>query len=144
MVNENESIGFLTVAVKTANGALPIENASVVIYGHSELDENSVPLENPSDVIYSLKTNRNGLTERVALQTKPKELSEVPGNLYPYLSYNIFVTADGYYDSSYINVPIFQGINSLQPVNLIPLSEFSSPQDIVPNNGRSYNEKNNV
>ncbi|MBQ7907524.1 MAG: hypothetical protein IJ309_06070 [Clostridia bacterium] len=143
MVYNDESIGFLTVAVKTANGALPIENASVAIYGHSELDENDIPNQNPSDVIYSLRTDRNGLTEKVALKTKPKELSEVPGNEFPYLGYNIFISADGYYDSAYVNVPIFQGVTSIQPVNLIPLSEFSAPNDIVPNDGRSYNENTN-
>ncbi len=140
MNQENESIGFLIVNVKTANGALPVENAQVTVYGASELDANGAPTLSDSDVIYTLTTDRNGKTQKVALTTKDKNLSLTPDTKVPYESYNIFVTADGYYDSSYINVPIFQGITALQGVNLIPLSEFASPNDYIPNSQRRYNE----
>ncbi|MBQ7789012.1 MAG: hypothetical protein IJ398_05100 [Clostridia bacterium] len=135
MNNENDSVGFLIVSVNTANGALPVEGATVTVYGGNEAK---------SDVIYSLKTDESGRTEKVVLSTKSKELSTEPGNIAPFKSYNIEVSAPGYYDNNYINVPIFQGITSLQGVSLIPLSEFSAPNDYIPNSGRRYFETPNT
>lgn len=135
---QNESLGFLIVNVNTANGALPIEGARVTVYGANP-DKNGEPfLDN--NIVYTLKTNRNGKTEKVALETKSKELSMSPNNPFPYESYNITVTADGFYDASYLNVPVFQGITSLQGVSLIPLSEFSAPTDYIPNSQRQFKE----
>ena len=65
MNSENDFIGFLTTIVTTANGALPIKDATITIY---KRDENE-PF-NSSDVIYSLKTDLSGRTEKVALHTK--------------------------------------------------------------------------
>ena len=87
-----------------------------------------------------IKTDKNGKTEKVALQTKSKDLSLSSQNPFPYDSYNITVTSDGYYDSSYLGVPIFQGITSIQNASLIPLSEFASPNDYIPNSQRQYKE----
>ena len=135
MNSENDFIGFLTTIVTTANGALPIKDATITIY---KRDENE-PF-NSSDVIYSLKTDLSGRTEKVALHTKSKDLSTAPNNPIPYLSYDIYVNAEGYYDAAFLNVPIFQGVSSLQNAHLIPLSEFSTPDDFVPNEGR-YNQE---
>lgn len=142
MNTQNESIGFLIVNVNTANGALPVEDAMVTIYSSnmSSGSEENQFLE--SNIIYTLKTNKSGKTEKVALQTKSKNLSLSPMTPIPYDSYNITITADGFYDSSYLGVPIFQGITSLQNVSLIPLSEFASPNDYIPNSQRQYKESN--
>lgn len=136
MNGENDYIGYLTTIVTTANGALPISNARVTIYNRGTADNPS----EASDVIYTLTTDNSGKTEKVALNTKSRALSTVADNPLPFLSYDIYVTADGYYDASFLNVPIFQGIASLQNAYLIPLSEFSSPDDFVPNEGRYYSE----
>ncbi len=128
MENLTDDIGFLAVTVRTSNGAIPIENAKVSIY---ENYENGGANSN-GHLIYSLRTNNFGQTEKVALPTKSTSLSLAPGNLRPFTSYNVFVSSEGYFDSDVINVPIFQGITSLQPINLIPVSEFASPADDVP------------
>ena len=143
MNNSNEEIGFLVVNVKTANGALPIENANVTIFANETPKENTGAALIDSDVIYNLKTDISGKTPKVALNTKSKSLSQSPENLFPYLTYNIYVTKDGYYDSTYLNVPIFQGVTSLQEADLIPLSEFASPTDPIPNSARQYKESMN-
>ena len=135
-----ESIGFLQVAVKTANGALPVENARVNIYEYYQGEERN----NGSNIIYSLITDESGNTPKVALKTKNKELSMSPGNEYPFSSYNIFVSSDGYYNSSYINVPVFQGITAIQPVNLIPLIEYAEPTDDYPSSQRRFLETPNT
>ena len=133
---ENDVVGFLTVIVRTANGALPIENAQVTIYDYGNGDS----VVSNSDIIYVLSTDNSGRTQKVVLNTKSKDVSLAPKNQVPFKGYNINVTKEGYYDSSYVNVPIYQGVTSLQFVNLIPLSEYSSPTDAIPNDGRVYVE----
>ena len=142
-MNNSDEIGFLVVSVKTANGALPIEGASVTIYAYEKENEKNGSSTLKNDVIYNLKTDLNGKTPKIALKTKSKSLSNNPENVFPYQTYNAYVTKDGYYDSTYINIPIFQGITSLQEADLIPLSEFASPTDPIPNSSRQYKESMN-
>ncbi len=123
---ETEAIGFLVVQTLTANGALPVENALVYVY---EYEENG---ESDGNAIYTQKTDSSGRTDKLALKAVRKELSLTPENKHPYTTYNVVVSADGYYGSEKINIPVFQGITSIQQVNLIPLSEFSDPYDANP------------
>ncbi|MBO5313060.1 MAG: hypothetical protein J6B29_03745 [Clostridia bacterium] len=141
MQYENDTIGFLQVNVKTANGALPVENARVSIYQYSPTDDGG-----NGDLIYSLETNSQGRAPRVALPAKSRELSMSPSDngVIPYTTYNVLVSGDGFYDSSYINVPIFQNITAIQPVELIPLLEFAKPNDDFPNASRRFAETPNT
>ena len=125
----DNSLGFLTVSVKTANGAIALNDAIVNVYEFKE-DENGSASN--GYLLYSMRTNSVGQTEKIALPTKSASLSEVPGNIKPYISYNVFASKEGYFDSDVINVPIFEGITSIQPINLIPLSEYSNPTDFTP------------
>ena len=120
--NSIESIGFLTTEVRTANGAIPLENALVYVYSTG----------NENDVLYSLRTNSAGQTPKIALATKSKDLSLVPGNFEPFSLYNVTVTADGYYSASRSRVPMFEGVNSILPFDLVPLSENSNPESFEP------------
>ena len=141
MNRQTEDFGFLSVNVKTANGALPLENALVTVYSSPPPSRDNEPSLKDTDVIFTLRTDESGKAERVALATKPIALSQTPNEEFPNLTYNILVTRDGYYDNTYLNVPIFEGITSIQEVFLIPLSEFSSPTDPIPNSSRQYQEK---
>ena len=111
-------VGYLTVRVSTAGGAIPLENAAVNIRGGNIED---------SSVIYSLTTNRDGLTPTVSLPTPPREASEAPQFTDPiYAVYNVDVYAGGYVPAFFNNVPIFSGINSVQPAVLVPEVENST------------------
>lgn len=121
MDRSTENIGFMIVEVKTANGAIPIEGARIYIYP-----------SDGGDVLYSLSTNSSGKSERVALNAVSKELSLVPGNPVPYTTYNVTVTAPGYYSASKSNSPVFEGVTSILPFDLIPLSENSNPESFEP------------
>ena len=133
MENLADTIGFLTITVRTANGALPIEGALVNIYENRETQNGNGDITNANGhLIYSMRTNSSGQTEKVALPTKDKSLSQVPGNVRPFMSYNVFASKEGYFDSDVINVPVFQGITSVQPINIIPLSEYSNPNSFNP------------
>ena len=135
----NESVGFLQIVAKTANGALPVENAQVNIYEYFPNSESK-----DGELIYSLLTGSDGRTEKVALGAKSKDLSTSPGNEFPFSVYNLAVAKNGYYTNRYINVPIFQGVSAIQPVELIPLMEFSDENDDLPNASRRFVETPNT
>ncbi|MBQ8162990.1 MAG: hypothetical protein IJZ93_01295 [Clostridia bacterium] len=132
----NENIGFLIIEAKTANGALPVEGALVYIF--PTLEEGERFPENMSGVLYSLRTDDSGKTEKIALNTKPRSLSMSPSNETPYLTYNAYITADGYFDTYKMNIPIFQGITSIQTADMIPLSEYANPDSWAPDTAERY------
>ncbi len=114
------SQGYLTVRVSTANGAIPLEGASVNIRGGNVDD---------SSVIYALTTNSDGLTPTVALSAPPRSSSLTPyENTPPYATYNIDVYAEGYEPVLFNNVPVFSGINSVQPA-ILQISPFKTSQE---------------
>ena len=136
---DNGSIGFLQVAVKTANGALPVQNANVSIYSYSNGEENG-------NILYSLTTDTDGKTGKVALDAKSKSLSMTPieNGVIPFTTYNIKVNAEGFYENSYINAPVFEGITSIQPVELIPVLENSGTGDDYPSSSTRFVEVPNT
>ena len=62
---ELNSYGYLIVKVSTASGAIPIENASVIVQGKDD---------NNQEILLSFLTNRDGITPRIMLPAPPKEL----------------------------------------------------------------------
>lgn len=106
--------GVLVVAVTSAGGALPVEGALVTVRGADKDD---------AGVFGAVYTGRDGKTPNIVLPTAPASQSASPGILQPYAAYNIEVNKAGYYPQSYLGVPIFAGNTSIQPVNLIALSE---------------------
>ena len=104
--------GYLVVRVATASGAIPLKGARVTVRGGEP--ENS-------EFYYSSYTGASGLTEKISLPAPRKILSESPGpSERPYSLYSIDVFYDGYKDAFFVNVPIFDTITSIQPVNMIP------------------------
>ncbi len=114
--------GYLRVVVRKARETLPIEGALVQIYGSDPEGDNT-------DVLYSLVTDEDGLTEVVELSAPPASLSMTPGDPAPYGVYNITVQKDGYGRVENVGAPVFDGVLSTQPVQLIPLSEFLAGEE---------------
>jgi len=113
-----DSVGYMIVRVTTARGAIPLEGATVTVsdYLGEEIKERG-------NAIYTLTTNSSGLTDKFSLPAPPRELSMTPGNGKSYLTYNIAVAKDGYYQQNYINAPVFEGITSIQNADMIPISD---------------------
>ena len=131
---ESTSNGFLIVKVSTASGAIPIENAVVIIQGKDE---------NNQDILLSLLTDRDGLTPRVMLPAPNRELSESPfPPSKPYSVYNLDVFKEGYYPQHYNGVPIFQNITAVQNARIVPVSEFDA-QTPYTNEGEIFDEYEN-
>ena len=73
-----------------------------------------------------LTTDMSGKTERLELPAPSRELSESPGNIKPYATYTISAEKDGYYPVTNTGVPVFSGITSIQPIEMLPLAEYDS------------------
>ena len=112
--DDSRGLGYMIVRVTTARGAIPLENAAVTVRGNESANEN---------VLYSLSTNSDGLTERISLPAPPKSNSETPNAQKPYATYSVDVFADGYVPLHLSNVPVFSSIISIQPAIMIPLIE---------------------
>ena len=103
--------GFIIVSVRTARGAIPIEGAMVTIT--SDTDE----------VISVEFTNSSGMTPRLMVKAPPKMLSQTPETGHPYAEYTVRTDKVGYFSVYDINMAVYAGITSIQPVELIPLPE---------------------
>lgn len=118
-MNDQSGTGWLQVRVVEANGAFGIEDAQVLVFGFNEDGGDT-------GVIYSLRTDSSGLAPKVALSAPPKSRSLTPADDgVPYASYHIKVSKEGYNSVEITNVPVFEGVTSLQRVNLVPEKMFS-------------------
>ena len=105
--------------MRTADGVLPLRDAQVLIYGAD-------PENDSTGVLYSLRTDGDGITPVVELPAPPRALSMTPGNPSSFARYNVTVHREGYGSVQNIGVPVFSGVVSTQPVTLVPLSEFET------------------
>ena len=111
---EKSSVGYIRVRVTNSGGDFPVEGAIVTITDYNK--ENG-------PVLYSLRTDSSGLTRTVTVPTVPSSDSQKPGVEDHYALYNIRVAKENYYSAESIGVPVFEGIVSLQPFRLQPMSE---------------------
>ena len=119
-MNNDTEKGYLKIIVTEAGGTIPIKGALVVITEYGDDDGES------GNVLYSLTTDESGYTPTVALDAPVKSESMMPGAYQPYALYNINVVFDRYYPVESVGVPVFAGVTSIQPINLLPLSEMAS------------------
>ena len=115
-----EKSGTLIINASSAGGALPSSGTLVRILGGEE--ENR-------DVRFSLVTDIDGISERITLPAPSRELSLSPGASEPsYALYNIEISAPGFYTKRILNVAVFDGEETVQPVNMIPLALHNDNQ----------------
>ena len=96
------TVGYLLVSVRTADGAL------VRVYDSEGM------------LLYDGVTNQDGYTEEIEVITPPKENSLAFGRDNPYTTVSIFVEKEGFYDARYLNVQIFPYVVTIQQTNLQP------------------------
>ena len=118
-------IAPLRVWVTTARQAIPIEGARVVITKEGGGENQLVKI---------LTTNQDGSTATVDLPAVPAEYSQKPGYPHPYTLYTIEISKSGYFTIRNNHVPLYGGITTVQPADLIPLPEeegLQRPEEIV-------------
>jgi hypothetical protein len=96
-------------------------------------------------LIRMLTTDASGYTETVPLSVPVYDLNEYPDPMKkPYRDYRISAYANGYYIVEDVKVPIFAGVKSLQPIQMVPLRENESRANILPPNPNSAVNPNNI
>lgn len=112
---ELTDFGQLQVQVFKAGEAIPIENATVTIF-QEEPDGSLTP-------VTVTRTNRSGFTPAITVPTVSATLSLEPGHEHPYSTYVVQVNVPGYFTIEDIHVPVYGGITSVQPAEMLPLPE---------------------
>ena len=108
-----DKTGTIIVRTLTASGALPIEGTVVRIIGGEE-DNRFVE--------YSVLTDIDGATQILNLPAPDKSLSQSPGaSEAAYALYNIEISAPGYYTKRIYNVAVFDDVETIQEINMIPI-----------------------
>ncbi len=110
---EEQGKGFITVNVRTADGALPVEGASVTVSTSDGIN---------STVVAVMFTDSGGISEVVSLPAPSRSESQSPGNEPVCSYYTIDTGRTGFYSVVNTNVPVFDGVTSVQQVLLVPLA----------------------
>ena len=128
---EEQGRGYITVNVRTAGGAIPVEGAMITIKTAAGTD---------STVVAVMYTDSGGTSDIVALPAPPKENSLSPGNGEVCSFYTIDTDRSGYYSVVNSNVPVYDGITAIQQVILVPVAEGNGnlyPSDLTRFNNSS-------
>ncbi|MDR0992397.1 MAG: hypothetical protein LBL87_05800 [Ruminococcus sp.] len=116
--------GYLRVQVHTANRAIPVPDAMLIITEETPLGRKLVKMS---------ITDENGYSDLIPLEVPILPLEEFPNpEQKPYRDYRLSAFADGYYIVPRIEVPIFANVKSLQSVEMVPLAENTSPLSLFP------------
>lgn len=115
---DESGIGYIKAEVTTGSGAVPIENAVVLI---TKKDNGRTYL------LKMLISDESGSTETAALPAPNVSFSETPDpSEKPFADYFISAYADGFYAENDMEVPVFSGVKSIQPIALIPKASDDS------------------
>ena len=132
----DNSWGYLQFEVFTAGGAYPVPGAAVIV---------KKQLPAGVGLVRVLFSDRSGRTPTIALPAPSASLSQNPMNTArPFSEYSVTVRAKGFYTLRDIKIPIFAGVKTVQPIDLIPLPEYSGGSQIQPRSDMQMNPTNNT
>ncbi|MCL2212414.1 MAG: peptidoglycan-binding protein, partial [Oscillospiraceae bacterium] len=109
--------GFLTVKLSEAYEALPVVGATVIVR-----DEGG-------NVLYTLRTDQDGQTQKVALYAPPRENSLEGGHTADetYATYQLELQAEGLQTEIIDGVQVFDGVASVEQFDMQPLVDGEEP-----------------
>lgn len=117
MIDQDVGQGKLKVQVYASGGVYPIANARVVIYKK---------VDGKNYVLYDRLTDVNGIVDQLILPAPDRSLSQNPEEAMrtqPYSDFSIYVEHPDFLRVNYPIVTIFEGVESLKPIVLIPKSK---------------------
>lgn len=104
------AIGYLQIQVRTAQSAIPLEDAQVRV------------MDDEGNTLYPLTTDESGETQTVSLVTVDRSFSLDPNYTgTPYAGYDVTVEAEGFQPVSVTEIPIYDGQTATLPVEMLPL-----------------------
>ena len=123
----NTESGSLKVEAFASDRAFGVPNARVMVF--IELPEGNV-------AVFDGLTDIDGSTESIRLPAPPKSISQSPQTgrnpRLPYAVYSVYVEHPDYVRAVFTNVPVFSGIESIQPVRMLAKAEgLEEPEPIV-------------
>lgn len=107
----NTGGGFLEFRVFEASQALPIENAEISV---------TTRINGEDHPMFNTTTNNSGETEMFTLPAPSAKLSQSSDNkIQPFALYDAAVSKDGYANVIIRDIPIFDGVQSVQRVTML-------------------------
>ena len=118
-LTENPAFGTLIFQVTGGQGAFPVAGATVTI---------SKPLDERLGISVAVTTDESGKTPPLSLPAPSKELSQKPNNGIVYATYQAEISAPNHVTTKIRDLPVFEGITTIQPVNLSPDFGQNTPE----------------
>ncbi len=104
---ENPKIGILRVETFLGGRALPVDGVNIVIT-HRIGDDDVV--------YYNVNTNEVGIVDGLTLPAPDASTSQSPNEQNPFAVYQLYATRDSYLPIGPIEIQIFDGIKTIQPI----------------------------
>lgn len=109
--NINTSRGYLKLQAFAGRLSTPVPNVKVIISKQfSDMDK----------VFYTVSTDENGIVDNLELPTINRSLSQSPTGALSFATYNVKAFHPDFDTVEFEQVPVFDGIKSIQPIRLIP------------------------
>lgn len=126
-LSANNESGSLKVEAYASDRAFGVPSARVMIF---------VELPDGNIAVYDGLTDINGSTESIRLPAPPRSLSQSPQTgrnpRLPYAVYSVYVEHPDYVRAVFTNVPVFSGVESIQPVRMLAKAAgLEEPEPIV-------------
>lgn len=123
----NTESGTMRVEAFASDRSFGIGSARVMIF---------VELPSGNVAVFDGLTDNDGVTQSVRLPAPPREIAQSPQTganaRLPYTVYSVYVEHPGFVRSVFSNVPVFSGVESIQPVRMLPKSAGAAePEPIV-------------
>lgn len=106
---DDDPVGYISIVVYTASGALPVPDAIITVYNINDNGE--------ENVLFHLVTDRSGNTPLITLPVMQGERE------YEFTTYNIRVQAISYYTTNVLDVRVFPDVTTTYRINLIPTAQ---------------------
>ncbi len=114
---ENSERGSLKIQAFASDQSFGIGSARVMVF---------VELPSGNIAVFDGLTDVDGITQAIRLPAPPRSLSQSPaqnGARLPYAVYSIYVEHPDFVREVFTNVPVFSGVESIQPVRMLAKSE---------------------
>ena len=118
-LTENPAFGTLIFQVTGGQGAFPVAGATVTI---------TKPLDERLGISVTVTTDESGKTPPLSLPAPSRELSQSPNNGIVFATYQAEISAPNHVTTKIRDLPVFDGITTIQPVNLSPDFGQNTPE----------------
>jgi hypothetical protein len=113
-LNTNSERGTLRVETFASDRAFGVGSARVMVF---------VQLPSGNIAVFDGLTDIDGQSETIILPAPPRSISQSPQNgdnpKLPYAVYSVYVEHPSYVRAVFTNVPVFSGVESIQPVRML-------------------------